>query len=87
MSMRPLVIAIGIAFFADGGLAQSNSKAAALDAYLQPYVHSGNFSGNVLVEKNGKIVFEKAYGLADRENRLRNTAATRFHTPKPNSLP
>jgi CubicO group peptidase (beta-lactamase class C family) len=77
--MRALVIVVGIAFCAGRGGAQSNSKAAALDAYLRPYVHSGNFSGNVLVEKNGKIVFEKAYGLADRDNRLGNTVATRFH--------
>jgi D-alanyl-D-alanine carboxypeptidase len=79
MSMRPLAILIGIAFCASRSLAQSNSNAAAIDAYLQPYVRSGNFAGDVLVEKNGKVIFEKAYGFADREHRVRNTAATRFH--------
>ena len=79
MFMRPLAIVIGVAFCAGGSLAQSNSKAAAIDAYLQPYVHSGNFAGDVLVEKNGKVVFEKAYGFADKEHRIRNIAATRFH--------
>jgi CubicO group peptidase (beta-lactamase class C family) len=36
-------------------------------------------AGDVLVEKRGKVVFEKAYGFADREHRIPNTAATRFH--------
>lgn len=53
--------------------------AAAIDAYLQPYVQSNNFSGDVLVVRNGRVVFEKAYGFADREHRIPNTAATKFH--------
>jgi CubicO group peptidase (beta-lactamase class C family) len=77
--MRPLAILIGIAFCAGRSLAQSNSDAAAIDTYLQPYVRSGNFAGDVLVEKDGKVIFEKAYGFADRERHVRNTPATRFH--------
>jgi D-alanyl-D-alanine carboxypeptidase len=77
--MRPIAAVITIAVCAGEGLAQSNFNPAAMDAYLQPYVHSGNLAGNVLVEKNGKVVFEKSYGFADREHRVRNTAATRFH--------
>jgi D-alanyl-D-alanine carboxypeptidase len=79
MSIRPLAIVIVIAVCVDGSLARSNSKAASIDAYLQPYIRSGNFTGVVLVEEKGKVVFEKAYGFADREHHVRNTAATRFH--------
>jgi len=79
MSIRPLAIVIVIAFCANGSLARSNANAASIEAYLQPYIHSGNFAGDVLVEKKGKVVFEKAYGFADREHHVRNTAATRFH--------
>lgn len=50
-----------------------------IDAYLNPYVQSGNFSGAVLIEKHGHIVFQRAYGFADREHRVQNTKATRFH--------
>ena len=53
--------------------------ATAIDAYLQPYIASGNFAGAVLVEKSGKLIFERAYGLADREHRISNTIDTRFH--------
>ncbi|PYV55072.1 MAG: hypothetical protein DMG98_16515 [Acidobacteria bacterium] len=62
-----------------GGIAQKHSTAAAIHAYLQPYAQSGNFSGDVLVVKSGKIIFERAYGFADREHHIRNTATTRFH--------
>lgn len=50
-----------------------------IDAYLQPYVESGNFSGSVVVERGGTIVFNRSYGLADRARRIPNTARTRFH--------
>lgn len=61
------------------GAAQNASHAAAIDLYLDPYVQSGNFSGSVLVESKGKVVFQKAYGFADRENKILNTGSTRFH--------
>ena len=59
--------------------AQNRVNAAAIDSYIAPYVESANFSGCVLVEKDGKTVFEKAYGLADREANLSNRSNTRFH--------
>jgi len=52
---------------------------AGVDSYLKPYVETRNFSGHVLIEKNGKIVFEKGYGFADRERKIPITGATRFH--------
>ena len=60
-------------------LAQGSAIPAAIDAYLQPYVHSANFSGVVLVERSGKTIFQRAYGFADREKHIPNTPATRFH--------
>jgi len=53
--------------------------AARIDSYVSPYVDSGNFAGAVLVKKGRQVIFEKAYGHADREHRVRNTSATKFH--------
>lgn len=50
-----------------------------LDGYVAKLAAAGRFSGTVLVAKGGKSVFEKAYGLADREKKLANTPATRFN--------
>lgn len=53
--------------------------ATAVDAYVRPYVQTNNFSGGVIVEQHGRPIFEKAYGLADREAGIPNTLETRFH--------
>ena len=60
--------------------AQSDSsRAADIDKYLQPYIRSNNFSGAVLASQDGKVIFKRAYGFANREKRIRNTAETQFH--------
>src|SRR5438105_7744153 len=79
MSLRRLASVAVIAVAVQTCLAQIRPEAAAIDAYLQAYVQSGNFSGVVVVEKDGKFVLDRGYGFADREQRLFNAASTRFH--------
>ncbi|TXN23406.1 serine hydrolase [Methylobacterium sp. WL9] len=52
--------------------------AAAAEALVEPYLQSGLFSGTILVAKNGKPVFRRAYGLANREWSVANTLDTHF---------
>ncbi len=49
-----------------------------LSRYLMRTSAKGNFSGVVLVAKNGKVLFEGAYGEAER-GRRRNRLNTRFN--------
>lgn len=49
-----------------------------LDAYLQTNTEKDLFSGVVLVAREGKPVFKKAYGMADRERNISNQVNTRF---------
>ncbi|HEY2780578.1 MAG TPA: serine hydrolase domain-containing protein [Steroidobacteraceae bacterium] len=56
-----------------------SAPAFPFDDYVRPYVNSGNFSGAVLVAKDGSVLYQSAYGPADQAARHRNTAATRFH--------
>jgi D-alanyl-D-alanine carboxypeptidase len=51
---------------------------AALQARLASATAAGRFSGVVLVAKDDSPVFERAYGLADRERNVPNTLDTRF---------
>jgi CubicO group peptidase (beta-lactamase class C family) len=53
--------------------------AYAIDAYVTPYVSSNNFSGIVLVEQHRRVLYERPFGLADREAQIPNTLDTRFH--------
>jgi CubicO group peptidase (beta-lactamase class C family) len=58
----------------------------ALDAWLAPMASADRFAGVVLVAKNGATVFEKAYGLADRDRRTPITANTRFNLGSINKI-
>ncbi len=49
-----------------------------LAKYMQAQVEVNNFSGTVLVTKNGSVLLKKAYGLADYEWNIKNTIDTKF---------
>jgi len=49
-----------------------------LDNYMKAQANVNEFSGAVLVAKNDKIIYEKAFGLANREWNVPNTLQTKF---------
>jgi len=49
-----------------------------LDEIIRAYCERDQFSGAVLVAKNGQLLLKRAYGMADVEHAVRNTPATRF---------
>jgi CubicO group peptidase (beta-lactamase class C family) len=55
------------------------SLEAAVAAYLDPFVTTGNFSGTVLLARHGETLFAGGYGMANYELQVPNTPATRFH--------
>lgn len=50
----------------------------ALDKQLQRLAADNIFSGNLLIEQQGKVLFSGAYGFADKRFGVANTATTRF---------
>jgi CubicO group peptidase (beta-lactamase class C family) len=50
----------------------------AFNARAQGYADSGDFSGAVLLAKNGQVLFQKAYGFANRDARKPNRLNTQF---------
>jgi CubicO group peptidase (beta-lactamase class C family) len=49
-----------------------------LENYMNAQFAINNFSGTVLVTKNGSVLLKKAYGLADYEWNIKNTVDTKF---------
>jgi CubicO group peptidase (beta-lactamase class C family) len=49
-----------------------------LDRYMHAQVNVNEFTGTVLVARKGKVIYEKAFGLADREWNVPNTIDTKF---------
>jgi D-alanyl-D-alanine carboxypeptidase len=58
----------------------------ALAAHADRLAGDDQFSGAVLVAKNGRVVFNHAYALADRTRRIRNTLPTRFRIGSMNKM-
>src|SRR3954468_16287145 len=61
--------------------AQDVPIARTIDAYVDPYVSTHNFSGQVLVLRGSKTIYEKNFGEADRGRHAAVTPTTRFHIP------
>jgi D-alanyl-D-alanine carboxypeptidase len=56
----------------------SNDFPTRADARMKEFVERDKFSGSVLVAQDGKIIFEKGYGLANREWDIPNSPRTKF---------
>jgi D-alanyl-D-alanine carboxypeptidase len=61
------------------GAMATDELTSMLDTYFSKLVSNDLFSGNVLLAKNGKAVYERSFGLANRADKLPNVAATRFN--------
>lgn len=59
---------------------------AALRAKLEKDTAADRFAGTVLIARNGKVVFNGAYGLADRDKKTPNTLDTRFRIGSMNKM-
>jgi D-alanyl-D-alanine carboxypeptidase len=58
----------------------------ALLTHADELAHENELSGAVLVAKDGRMLFSRAYGLADRKREIRNTIRTRFRIGSMNKM-
>lgn len=56
----------------------AQSKRDKLDEIMKTYHRFNMFDGSVLVAENGKVIYKKAFGLANREWKIPNTTDTKF---------
>jgi CubicO group peptidase (beta-lactamase class C family) len=83
--MKPLNRALQIAWvllFSVIGCCQDlpdGQIANRLEAYLKPFVETGNLTGTVLVARKGRVLFRHSYGMANYELQVPNSLETRFH--------
>jgi CubicO group peptidase (beta-lactamase class C family) len=73
-----MLLRIFMALLLAAGAAHAQTPSR-FDIFIRPYVTSNNFSGDVLIEHHGKIVFHRSYGDADREHKRANRATTESH--------
>jgi D-alanyl-D-alanine carboxypeptidase len=82
ISLAVLILAVSAAASAESAPAQSVNVAKvvelAVDESVAAPLRDRRFSGVVLVERDGRVLVRKAYGLADRERAIPNTPDTPF---------
>lgn len=73
MGFRQAVLILGLA-----AITFAQDVATKADEFVSAFAKQGNFSGAVLIAKDGKVVFDKAYGMANYEWSIPNATTTRF---------
>ena len=71
--LHALLLVFGLASAAD-----AQSKATRLDEYVAARAKLGQFNGSVLVAREGRILLDKGYGLANVEHRVKAGPETRY---------
>ncbi|MBO9658441.1 MAG: beta-lactamase family protein, partial [Chitinophagaceae bacterium] len=75
MFFKHLFVAL-LLFFAMA--ANSQTKQSRIASLMQTYHRYNMFDGAVLVAENGRVIYKAAFGLANREWNIPNTADTKF---------
>jgi CubicO group peptidase (beta-lactamase class C family) len=76
LSRRVALILLIACFFSKNACAQN--KKAKLASIMQAYHSYNMFDGTVLVAEQGKVVYEGAFGMANREWNIQNRTDTKF---------
>ncbi|MCB1025739.1 MAG: serine hydrolase [Acidobacteria bacterium] len=71
-----LLLILSLFVVSNVSFAQSNSKE--IDKLLETYREYGQFNGTVLVAKDGKVIHQKGYGMANMEWDIPNQPDTKF---------
>ncbi len=58
--------------------AQAEPKFGKIDELLTHFYENNKFMGSLTIRENDEIVFEKAYGYADVENKIKATTETKY---------
>lgn len=72
------IIIVAVTLFGSIFQVKAQQYATKIDSLINKAVSLKRFNGTVLVKKNGKVVFEKAYGYQDIQNKIENTPNTIF---------
>ncbi|HEY8796134.1 MAG TPA: serine hydrolase domain-containing protein [Gemmatimonadaceae bacterium] len=79
MTARTIAFVALLAFGSADASAQHSELARALDAYIDPYVATKNFSGQILVMRGADVLYERQLGWRSEVARLPVTRETSFH--------
>ena len=73
--MRKLILLLLLSPFA---VTAQKSYTALFDNYMNAQVNINDFSGTILVAQKGKVIYEKAFGVADRELNVKTNLQSKY---------
>ena len=77
MNIRDLFVLTLFFVFTLQAAAQSG-KAAKIDKLVSGLASTGHFSGVVIASENGRVIYEKAFGIANADFKIPNATNTRI---------
>ncbi len=75
--IQKLMLIFYLAMFSFATAAGAQSKADQIDALVSKFHEYNQFTGSVLVAENGKVIYKKGFGLANRDTKTSNAPDTR----------
>lgn len=74
----PVVAFVLFGFVFPTDIVCQSEKAKQIDDFVNQFAKAGQFGGVVLASENGKIIYQKAFGLANAEHKIANQLNTRI---------
>lgn len=78
LKLSPLAAALVVSTFASAQQGTEPVPALQIDQVMQSHAAAGDFSGSVLVARDGRILYQHAFGYANLEWRIPNDLHTKF---------
>lgn len=76
--MKKLFVSLFMVAVTVTASAQTDAKFHKIDSLLRYLSNNNRFMGSVAIREKDKVVFERAYGFADLENKVKATPATKY---------
>ena len=76
--LRPALFSAIASLLLLSSVAGQTDKAAKIDAFIRPFLEAKQFSGVILATENGKVIYEKPFGLANADFKIANARDTRI---------
>lgn len=73
-----LVSKLTVCFLVMASIMFPQSVEYKINELMNAYAENGQFSGTILIKKGNKIIYENAFGLANREWNIPNTIDSKF---------
>ena len=76
--LRSFIVMFAVLLLTVPSFAQQRNPRAEIDAFVKPFVEKGHFFGVILAKKDGRVVYEKAFGYANADFSIPNRMSTRI---------